>query len=111
MLVSVTERTREIGIRKALGAKPRHLLLQFVAEAVILSLVGGMLGVLVGVGFGLGIEQVIRSFDPNTPFVSVVSLSSVLWALLFASAVGVFFGVYPAYRASRMDPVEALRYE
>jgi len=111
MLVSVTERTREIGIRKALGAKPGHLLFQFVAEAVILSLVGGALGIFLGVGFGLGIEQLIRSFDPDGPFTSVVSVQSVLWALVFASAVGVFFGVYPAFRASRMDPVEALRYE
>jgi len=111
MLVSVTERTREIGIRKALGAKPRHLLVQFVAEAVILSLAGGALGILLGLGFGLGIEQLIRSFDPNTPFTSVVSFLSVLWALIFASAVGLFFGVYPAFRAARMDPVEALRYE
>ena len=111
MLVSVTERTREIGIRKALGAKPGHLLLQFVAEAIILSIAGGLLGIFLGVGFGLAIEQVIRSFDPNTPFASVVSFQSVSWALLFASSVGLFFGVYPAFRAARMDPVEALRYE
>ena len=111
MLVSVTERTREIGIRKAMGAKPIHLLFQFVAEAVMLSLVGGVLGGAVGVGFGMGIEALIRSFAGDTPFTSVVSVESVIWALLFAGSVGLFFGVYPAFRASRLDPVEALRYE
>ena len=111
MLVSVTERTREIGIRKAMGAKPGHLLFQFVAEAVILSLVGGSVGVLFGVGFGMGIEALISSLAGDTPFTSVVSYQSVLWALLFASSIGLFFGVYPAFRASRLDPVEALRYE
>ena len=111
MLVSVTERTREIGIRKAMGAKPGHLLFQFVAEAVILSLVGGSVGVIFGVGFGMGIEALISSLAGDTPFTSVVSYQSVLWALLFASSIGLFFGVYPAFRASRLDPVEALRYE
>ena len=111
MLVSVTERTREIGIRKALGAKPGHLLFQFVTEAVVLSLAGGALGIVLGMGFGLGIEQLIRSFDPDTPFASIVSFQSILWALLFASTIGIFFGVYPAFKAARMDPVEALRHE
>jgi len=111
MLVSVTERTREIGVRKALGAKPGHLLLQFVAEAVVLSLVGGLLGIALGTGFGHGIDQLIHSFNPDSPFASVVSLQSILWALLFASSVGLFFGIYPAFKAARMDPVEALRYE
>ena len=111
MLVSVTERTREIGIRKAMGAQPGHLLFQFVAEAVILSLVGGSVGVLFGVGFGMGIEALISSLAGDTPFTSGVSYQSVLWALLFASSIGLFFGVYPAFRASRLDPVEALRYE
>ena len=111
MLVSVTERTREIGIRKAMGAKPAHLLFQFIAEAVILSLAGGVVGVALGVGFGMGIEALIRSLAGDTPFTSVVSIESIAWALLFAGSVGLFFGVYPAYRASRLDPVEALRYE
>lgn len=111
MLVSVTERTREIGVRKALGAKPRHILMQFVAEATILSLFGGLIGVALGVGFGQGIEHLIGHFSQDTPFVSVVSADAVAAALLFASAVGLFFGVYPAIRASRLDPVEALRHE
>jgi len=111
MLVSVTERTREIGIRKALGAKPGHILFQFLAEAIVLSLVGGLLGILLGSGFGFGMSQLIHQLDPNSPFYSVVAPDSVIWAMAFASAVGVFFGVYPAFRASRLDPVEALRYE
>jgi putative ABC transport system permease protein len=111
MLVSVTERTREIGIRKALGAKPRHLLLQFVAEAVVLSMAGGALGVLGGVGLGLAIDKVIHHLAPAAAFSSVVSMMSVVWALAFSSVIGLFFGVYPAFRAARMDPVEALRYE
>ena len=111
MLVSVTERTREIGIRKAMGAKPAHLLFQFIAEAVILSLTGGVLGAALGVGFGFGIETLIRSLAGDSPFTSVVSIESIAWALLFAGSIGLFFGVYPAFRASRLDPVEALRYE
>ena len=111
MLVSVTERTREIGIRKALGAKPGHILFQFLAEAIVLSLAGGLLGILLGSGFGFGMSQLIHKLQPNSPFYSIVSPASVIWAMAFASAVGVFFGVYPAYRASRLDPVEALRYE
>jgi putative ABC transport system permease protein len=111
MLVSVTERTREIGVRKALGAKPHHIMMQFVAEATVLSLIGGLIGVGIGVGFGFGIEQLIRHFDDNAPFTSVVSAEAVLLALLFSSSVGLFFGVYPAARAARMDPVEALRHE
>jgi len=111
MLVSVTERTREIGIRKALGAKPRHVLFQFLVESAVLSLSGGVLGIGVGMGFGLVIALVIAHFAPDSPFASVVSLQSILWATGFAIAVGVFFGVYPAQRAARLDPVEALRYE
>ncbi len=111
MLVSVTERTREIGIRKAVGAKPRHILFQFLAEAVILTLAGGALGAGLGMGFGLGLERIIEHFAPGSPFASVVSFESVLWAMGFATVVGVLFGVYPAFRAARLDPVEALYYE
>ncbi len=111
MLVSVTERTREIGVRKALGAKPRHLLVQFVVEAMILSLAGGLLGVLVGVGLGAAASGLIARAAPGSPFTSVVSSRSVLLAMGFAGAVGLLFGVYPAARAARLDPVEALRHE
>ena len=109
LLVSVTERTREIGIRKALGAKPRHILGQFLAESVVLSMVGGLLGILSGLGLGLGVAFVIQQLAPGAPFTSIVSGESVLWAVGFSSAVGIFFGVYPAFRAARLDPVEALR--
>ena len=109
LLVSVAERTREIGIRKALGAKPRHILGQFLAEAVVLSMVGGLLGILSGLGLGLGAAFIIQQFAPGSPFTSIVSAESVLWAVGFSSAVGIFFGVYPAFRAARLDPVEALR--
>ena len=109
LLVSVAERTREIGIRKALGAKPRHILGQFLAESVVLSMVGGLLGILTGLGLGLGAAFVIQQLAPGAPFTSIVSAESVLWAVGFSSAVGIFFGVYPAFRAARLDPVEALR--
>ena len=111
MLVSVTERTREIGIRKALGAKPRHLVFQFVAEAVVLSLTGGILGVLGGIGLGRAISAVIEHYAELPFFPSVVSMGAVGLSLGVSIAIGLFFGIYPALRASRLDPVEALRYE
>ncbi len=111
MLVSVTERTREIGIRKALGAKPRHLVFQFVTEAVVLSLTGGILGVLGGMGLGRAISVVIEHYAELPFFPSVVSLGAVGLSLGVSIAIGLFFGIYPALRASRLDPVEALRYE
>jgi putative ABC transport system permease protein len=104
MLVSVTERTREIGIRKALGATRRNIMLQFLTEAVALCLAGGVLGVVVG----MGTSTLLRSgFGWNTQ----ISMSSVLLAFVFAAAVGILFGVWPARRAARLDPIEALRYE
>jgi putative ABC transport system permease protein len=107
MLVSVAERTREIGIRKALGAKPGALLVQFVVEAIVLSLCGGLVGIGAGVGLGFGISQVIAHYA-DQPFPSVVSMGSAFLALGLSSAVGLFFGIYPAARAARLDPVEAL---
>ena len=110
MLVSVTERTREIGIRKAIGAKRRHILLQFLVEAVVLSLCGGAIGILVGTGLGKGIAGAIQHFAKES-FPSKVSLDAIAVAIGFSFLTGVFFGVYPARKASLLDPVEALRYE
>jgi putative ABC transport system permease protein len=104
MLVAVTERTREIGIRKAVGAKRSDLLSQFLSEAVVLALFGGILGVLCGVGIALLIRAV-------TPLPATIQPWSVAISLGVASAVGLFFGVYPATRASRLDPIVALRQE
>ncbi|WP_034336960.1 ABC transporter permease [Deinococcus misasensis] len=104
MLVSVTERTREIGIRKALGATPQGIRTQFLIEASLLSLSGGVLGILVGLGLAYGVGALI-----STP--PVPSLSSMGMAFLFSLGVGLFFGYYPASRASLLDPVESLRYE
>jgi putative ABC transport system permease protein len=104
MLVSVTERTREIGIRMALGARPRDILWQFLLESLVLSGVGGLLGVLLGIG-GAG---VVAKFSQLPVEVTPVS---VLIAFLFAGLVGVFFGLHPARKAARLRPIEALRYE
>jgi putative ABC transport system permease protein len=107
MLVSVTERIREIGIRMAVGARERDILLQFLAEAVVLSLLGGI----IGIGFGFGISKVLGKIQIFSQFKTVVSPGSVLLSFLFAAAVGIFFGFYPARKASKLDPIEALRYE
>ena len=111
MLVSVTERTREIGVRMAVGARGRDILRQFLVEAVLLSSIGGLIGVLLGVGASVGLTAVINSLTSGTQWPVVISLKAAIIAMLFAGAVGVFFGYYPARRASRMDPIEALRYE
>ncbi|MDQ6801808.1 MAG: ABC transporter permease [Acidobacteriota bacterium] len=104
MLVSVTERTREIGIRMAIGAKGRHVLAQFLFEAVTLAAAGGLIGVLVGVSASMAVAQFLQ-------WPIVVSGQSILLAFGVAGFVGVFFGFYPARKASRLDPIEALRYE
>lgn len=109
MLVSVAERTREIGLRKALGACKRDILTQFLAESSLLSLLGGLVGVLFGWLIALAIEQV--SIALGSPFNTSISLDSILLATLFSAAVGLFFGLYPANRAASLEPVEALRYE
>lgn len=104
MLVSVTERTREIGIRKAIGATTKTILIQFLIESVLISLIGGIIGMTLGI---IGAE-IIGSFAGIIP---VVSPMAVLGAILFSSAVGIFFGIYPARKAARLDPIDALRYE
>ena len=104
MLVSVTERTREIGIRMAIGARGRDILLQFLTEAVTLSLIGGVVGIAVGVG-----ASNLLAAKMHWP--TLISSASVVYAFFFSAAVGVFFGFYPARKASRLDPIDALRYE
>ncbi|MDF2880674.1 MAG: macrolide transporter permease [Clostridiaceae bacterium] len=104
MLVSVTERTREIGIRKAVGATTKNILLQFLTESIIISLIGGLMGM----AFGIIGAYIIGSFAKITP---VLSPEVVIGAILFSSAVGIFFGIYPAKKAASLDPIEALRYE
>ena len=109
MLVSVTERTREIGIRKAMGAKRRDILLQFVTEATLLSLGGGGVGVLIGLGIIQGLNG--RTLFGNQPAQTAFSGDIALLALGVSAAIGLFFGIYPAVRAARLHPIEALRYE
>lgn len=104
MLVSITERTREIGIRKALGARRRDILWQFLVEAVTISILGGAIGVLLGVGFALLISQF-------SPLPTSIELWAILSGLAVASSVGLAFGIYPATKAARLDPIESLRYE
>lgn len=111
MLVSVTERTREIGIRMALGARPRDILRQFLVEAVVLSSIGGAIGIILGISASAGITFLINLVLPSSNWPIVVSLPAAAVALVFAAAVGIFFGYYPARRASRLDPIEALRYD
>ena len=104
MLVSVTERTREIGLKKALGARRRQILMQFLTEAVVLSLLGGVLGVLVGIGLSAIISSVAQ-------IPVAFSVPAVLIALGFSMLVGIVFGLLPSVKASKLDPIEALRYE
>ena len=104
MLVSVSERTREIGIRMAIGARPSNVRMQFLTEAVVLSVLGGIIGILTGAGLAEVAEKFLS-------FQSIVSMNSVLIAVGFSAAVGVFFGFWPAWKASNLDPIVALRAE
>ena len=104
MMISVTERTREIGVRKALGARKREILWQFLVEASTLTLIGGAVGMVLGGGIAFGVSQA-------TPLPATVPVWAIVVALGAAAFTGIIFGIYPAARAARLDPVEALRYE
>ncbi len=107
MLVSVTERIREIGIRMAVGAREWDILLQFLSEAIVLSVFGGLLGI----GLGIGLSKLIPMIPIFSGWKGIVSVNSIVLACVFSGSVGIFFGFYPARKASKLDPIEALRYE
>jgi putative ABC transport system permease protein len=107
MLVSVTERIREIGIRMAVGAREKDILLQFLTEAVVLSVLGGALGI----AFGIGSSKLMKFIPIFAGWKTVVSPSAIALAFVFSASVGIFFGFYPARKASKLDPIDALRYE
>ncbi|MFZ5755019.1 MAG: ABC transporter permease, partial [Bacillota bacterium] len=104
MLVSVTERTREIGIRMALGARRRDILVQFLIEAVVICLVGGTIGTILGTGGALAVALIAKWPPLITP-------GTIFIAFFFSASIGIFFGIYPANKAAKLDPIEALRYE
>lgn len=109
MLVSVTERTREIGLRKALGARKKDILLQFLTESSLLSLVGGIIGIMFGWLIAFAVGQVATATGNN--FVPIVGTDAIILSTSFSAIIGLFFGIYPASRAANLEPVEALRYE
>lgn len=111
MLVSVTERTREIGIRMAVGARARDIRRQFLVEAVVLSSIGGLIGLGIGTGMSVSATMLINYFSSGSDWPIVISFLAAGIGIAFAAVVGMVFGFYPAYRASRLDPIEALRYE
>ena len=104
MMVSVTERTREIGIRKALGATFRNIMMQFLIESVVISVIGGMIGIILGCAASKVISVV-------GDFSTVITIAPILISFFFSVGIGLFFGIYPARKAAKLDPIEALRYE
>lgn len=111
MLVSVTERTREIGIRMAVGARSGDILRQFLVESIVLSIFGGVIGIVLGIAGSIGLTTLINAVSSGRPWPVVVSYHAALGALAFSALVGIAFGYYPAWKASRLDPIDALRYE
>ena len=111
MLVSVTERTREIGLRKAIGARRRDILFQFLVEAIILCLIGGAVGILAGSGLGAGLARIISAIIEESEWPATISVRSIVMAVGVSSIIGMSFGLYPALKAAGLQPVEALRYE
>jgi putative ABC transport system permease protein len=109
MLVAVSERTREIGLRKAVGARKRDILLQFLIEAMMLTLIGGLIGIISGLLFAFLIFAVASKFIGG--YIFAVSIPATILAVVMATTVGLVFGIYPARRAAELNPIEALRYE
>ena len=108
MLVSVTERTREIGIRKSLGARTSSIMMQFLAESAIITALGGVIGIILGLAGAFGICNMMSSAQ-GMEIAPAIKLSTILTATVFSCAVGIFFGIYPARKAAKLSPIEALR--
>ena len=106
MLVSVTERTREIGLRKAVGAKTRHIMMQFLTEAIVLTILGGILGIVLGYIMATGLTKAM-----DLDIVPSMTVETIAVTAGISIAVGLIFGTYPAYKAAKLDPIDALRYE
>ena len=106
MLVSVTERTREIGLRKAVGAKTRHIMMQFLIEAIVLTIIGGILGIALGFIMASGLTKAL-----DLDIVPSISVETIVVTAGISIGVGLLFGTYPAYKAAKLDPIDALRYE
>jgi len=109
MLVNVSERTNEIGLRKAIGAKNNNILVQFLIESTIITLSGGIIGIIFGILVSLLVSVIAQALDYNWGF--HVSMLSIIMGIIVSSSIGIIFGLYPAKKASKLDPIEALRYE